>query len=74
MWIITEDGNAANLVQATDIMIFTGFENNFEVKAIYPETPTVLKSFDNIDDAKAYVKKLVNKLNTSQKGWVRYVD
>ena len=48
---------------ATDIMIFAGLKHNFEVKAIYPETSTVLKSFDNEYDVKAYVVKLVNKLN-----------
>ena len=68
MWIITEDGNAANLAQATDIMIFAGLKNNFEVKAIYPEMPTVLKSFDNKDDAKAYVAKVIRKLNIFSKG------
>ena len=72
MWIVTEDGDAVDLNKADFIEILT-LGATSEVRAIVKSEAFTLKTFDNVDDAKAYVAKFVDTLNgnlpTDTKGY-----
>lgn len=62
MWIKLKNGNVINLAQA--VSIFIDHDTLFYVTAAFPDgNNEVLNAFDNENDAKKFVTKLVDALN-----------
>lgn len=62
MWVKLKNGNAINLAQA--VSIFIDYDTLFYVTAAFLDGDNeVLHAFDNADDAKKFIAKLVDELN-----------
>lgn len=63
MWFIDEFGDAVNLKKASKIEIVFDEGVFFVIADWDTETEFLLKTFDNEDDAKAFVREIVESLN-----------
>ncbi len=65
MWINFENGHAINLAQA--VSVFIDNDTLFYITAAFPDGNTeILKAFDNENDAKKFIAKVVDALNKNE--------